>query len=81
MKCARRSKELLFATCEQPNNWYRNIALTAPVSRLRRKIANDQGRAFFEENICESLEARPRSPVYRIRESSVALSRTNLFAT
>jgi hypothetical protein len=37
------------ATGEQPNNWYRNIALTAPVNRLRRKIATDQGRTFWKK--------------------------------
>ena len=68
MKCTRRSKQLLLPR-EQPNNWYRNIALTASASRLRRTNCYDQSRAFSEENICESLEVRPRSPVYRIRES------------
>ena len=79
MKCTRRSKDCCYHS-EQPNNWYRNIALTAPREQSPLKIATDQGRAFSEENICESLEVRPRSPVYRIRESRVALSRTNLFA-
>ena len=77
MKCTRRSKELQLPEGEEPNNWHHNIALTAPREQRPPKIATNQGRAFLGENNCESLEVRPRSPVYRIRESSVALSGTN----
>jgi hypothetical protein len=66
---------------EEPNNCHRNIALTAPREQRPPKIATNQGRAFLEENICESLEVRPRSPVYRIKRIECRLSRTNLFAT
>jgi hypothetical protein len=62
MKCTRRSKELLLPQANSLTTVPQHRAVSSPL-----KIATDQGRAFLEENISESLEVLPRSPVYRIK--------------